>query len=68
MLLDCESELDRVENIFVEYHSAVAQPQQPSQLLGYWKGLVSVITFSRQGSAAVNLCCTGRLKRDLICN
>ena len=34
VLLDCESELDRVENIFVEYHSAVAQPQQLSQLLG----------------------------------
>lgn len=34
VLLDCESALDRVEHLFVEYHSSVGQAQQLSQLLG----------------------------------
>jgi len=34
VLLDCESVLDRVEHVFVEYHSSAGQSQQLSQLLG----------------------------------
>lgn len=34
VLLDCESVLHRVQQIFVEYHSLTGQPQRLSELLG----------------------------------